>query len=147
MRNIALVSTFILVTIIGYSLFRPGTCFATFSKCPTATVEQTSQIAPHYLWYTQQNFEAMSHTNDKIVLFFYAPWCGTCSVLDDELIKYPERLDPGITVLKVEYDKDRVMKDRYGVVVQHTLVLVDHDGKELRKWIGGDIAKLNHELL
>lgn len=146
MRKVFLLAVFLIIGFAAFTVVRPGKCFATFSHCPTVTVEKTSEIAPHYFWYTQQNFEAISKTDDKIVLFFYAPWCGTCSVLDDELIKESQRLDPGITILKVEYDKDRVMKQKYGIVTQHTLVLVDQDGKELMKWVGGGTKELNDRL-
>lgn len=144
MKKFLLIPVLFLTLTAGYKLVKPETCLATFQNCkdPVA-VEEVSEIAPHYYWYTQQNFEAVATGNTKIVLFFYAPWCGTCSVLDDELKEHADRLGSDITVLKVEYDKDRIMKQKYGIVTQHTLVSVDKTGKEISKWVGGDIAKLN----
>lgn len=135
------------LVITGILFFRSKeNCQAFGSHCVTPTVESVSQISPHYYWYTQQNLEASLKNHEKVVLFFYAPWCGTCSTLDEELIQHSERLAPGITVLKVQYDKDSYMKKKYGVVVQHTLVLLDDSGNEVSKWVGGDIRELNGKI-
>ena len=73
-----------------------------------------------------------------VVLFFDASWCPTCRVLDenlkDELGDFPNDL----TILKVNYDKEKELKKKYSITYQHTLVQVDSQGNELAKWAGSN---------
>ncbi|MBT6690984.1 thioredoxin family protein [Candidatus Parcubacteria bacterium] len=73
-----------------------------------------------------------------VVLFFHASWCPTCRVLDenlkDELGDFPNDL----TILKVNYDKEKELKKKYSITYQHTLVQVDSQGNELAKWAGSN---------
>ena len=41
-----------------------------------------------------------------------------------------------MTILKVDYDNDRAMKQKYGVTTQHTLIFLDKNGKEINRLIG-----------
>ncbi len=70
------------------------------------------------------------------VLFFHADWCPSCRSLDSALSS--EDIPAGTTVLKVDYDASSDLKKQYGVVTQHTLVQVDADGNEVKKWVGGN---------
>ena len=73
-----------------------------------------------------------------VVLFFHATWCPTCKVLDTNLKQELSDFPKDLTVLKVNYDKEKVLKDKYTVTYQHTLVQVDSQGNELAKWTGGN---------
>ena len=63
------------------------------------------EIAPHYAWYTEASLKRSLATG-RVVLYFYAPWCSTCSVLDDELRKKSAKLPPDVTILKINYDSE-----------------------------------------
>lgn len=88
-----------------------------------------------------------SMTYGKTVLFFAAtPWCQTCSVLDKEIIERHSELPTGVTVLKVDYDNDKDMNNKYYVTTQHTLILLDESGQELTRWVGGNFDALLSEI-
>ena len=40
------------------------------------------------------------------------------------------------TILKVDYDKDKEMKAKYGVTMQTTLILLHMNDTEEKRWIG-----------
>ncbi|MCH8518356.1 thioredoxin family protein [Candidatus Gracilibacteria bacterium] len=82
-----------------------------------------------------------SYSMDKIgntentVIFFAASWCPSCQVADRNLMS--SDIPEGLTILKADFDSEVVLRQEYGVVVQHTFVSVDADGDQLRKWVGG----------
>ena len=68
--------------------------------------------------------------NEKVLVDFYADWCGPCRMLGPIL----EELD-NIQILKVNVDNFHEIANRYGVMSIPTLILFK-DGKEVSKMIG-----------
>ena len=79
---------------------------------------------------------AMAETGD-VVLFFHASWCPSCRGLNSDIEANMSSIPEGVTILKVDYDKETELKKKYGVTTQHTLVQVDKDGNLIKKWSGG----------
>ena len=71
-----------------------------------------------------------------VVLFFRASWCPTCRALDADIKAHLKDIPKGVTILDVDYDTSTVLKQKYGVTHQHTLVQVDASGKQLATWSG-----------
>lgn len=71
-----------------------------------------------------------------VVLFFKASWCPTCKTLDDNINTSLNDIPEDLTILKVDYDTELALKQKYGVTYQHTLVQVDSQGELLKKWSG-----------
>lgn len=67
---------------------------------------------------------------EKILVDFYADWCGPCKRLAPLL----EELK-GIDVLKVNVDKFDELSRSYGIMSIPTLILFEN-GKEIKKIIG-----------
>lgn len=86
--------------------------------------------------------EKLSAANNgrTVLLFFHAPWCPICAALEKEIKTYPSRIPAGVTLLKVDYDSETALKQKYGVTYQHTIVAVDAQGNMLKKW--GDVFTL-----
>jgi thioredoxin 1 len=82
------------------------------------------------------------------VLYFYANWCPTCKVANEDFSENSSRIPEDVVVIRVNYndsDTDRDEKDlaqKYGITYQHTFVQIDDEGKEIAKWIGGQIDLL-----
>lgn len=79
---------------------------------------------------------AMAETGD-VVLFFHASWCPSCRGLNSDIEANMSSIPEGVTILKVDYDKETELKKKYGVTTQHTLVQVDKNGNLIKKWSGG----------
>ncbi len=99
-----------------------------------------------YVDYSEEALAQAAETG-RAVLFFKASWCSTCSVLDEELLNEIGELPPDVTVLKINYDKAKELKKKYNVTIQHTLVQVDEDGEELKKWVGGGVETIKQQLI
>lgn len=109
------------------------------------TVSNSSEVfmnRMNYLDYSEQNLVS-AQRNGKPVLFFAATlWCQTCSELDKEINERRGSLPTDVTILKVDYDNDRDVKSKYGVTQQHTLIQLDSNGNEVKRWIGGNLDAL-----
>lgn len=112
-----------------------------------ATVS-SSEIRMNYLNYLDYSPEKLSQAmkRGRVVLFFAAPWCSTCTGLDKELKEKSNQLPDDVTILKVNFDTQKDLKGKYQVIYQHTLVQIDTEGGEIAKWIGGDIETIKQEL-
>ena len=74
--------------------------------------------------------------NGGAVLDFYAPWCPSCRALEKNILAHSSDIPAGVVILKVDYDTQKDLAKKYGVVQQHTLVQVDQDGTMINKWVG-----------
>ena len=78
---------------------------------------------------------AMTAEGD-IVLFFHANWCPTCRSLDSDIAENQSNIPEGVTILKVDYDSNPDLRQKYEVTFQHTLVQIESNGEMLKKWTG-----------
>ena len=78
---------------------------------------------------TNENFEDL--IKEKVLVDFYANWCGPCKMIAPEL----ERVESSIKVVKVDVDEFEELARTYGVMSIPTLILFDK-GKEVKRNIG-----------
>ena len=76
-----------------------------------------------------QNFKEL--IKDKILVDFYANWCGPCKMLAPEL----ERVESNVKVVKIAVDEFEELACEYGVMSIPTLILFEN-GKEIKRNIG-----------
>lgn len=137
-----IVALLVVVTIGLVGVFRVTTASKADKAVPSELMFDIPQISPHYFDYSTISL-AKSKQNGRSVLFFAATsWCNTCSALDLELKEKSSILPSDITVLKIDYDKDTAMNRAYNATSQHTMVLLDQKGRELKRWIGGGVDEL-----
>lgn len=77
----------------------------------------------------KENFKEL--TKNKVLVDFYADWCGPCKMLSPIL----EQVESPIKVIKVNVDKHEDLAREYGVMSIPTLVLFENN-KELKRNIG-----------
>ena len=70
---------------------------------------------------------------NKVLVDFYADWCGPCKMLAMEIEKVASEID--IDIVKVNVDEEEEIARRYGVMSIPTLILFEN-GQELKKAIG-----------
>lgn len=70
---------------------------------------------------------------NKVLVDFYADWCGPCKMLAMEIEKVASEID--IDIVKVNVDEEEDIARRYGVMSIPTLILFEN-GQELKKTIG-----------
>lgn len=76
-----------------------------------------------------ENFKDL--IKEKVLVDFYANWCGPCKMIAPEL----EKVESDIKVIKVDVDKFEDIAREYGVMSIPTLILFDNS-KEIKRTIG-----------
>lgn len=136
--------TLAVVTILGgFLVFRNG-----FNQTQSKSVDQ-SELRMDMLNYLDYSDDTLANAEKKgrSVLFFAATtWCQTCSVLEEEIIERQAEIPGDITILKVDYDNDKAMNQKWAVTSQHTLVVLDQNGQEVKRWLGGGFDTLLQQL-
>jgi len=125
---------------IGLSLLVIFSGFVFLSK--SSEVQELRMDTPSYLDYSDAVLINAQKKGRSILFFAATRWCQTCSLLEKEIIERNSEIPPNVTILKVDYDNDKTMNQRYGVTSQHTLVVLDENGKEVKRWLGGDFNAL-----
>lgn len=77
------------------------------------------------------------------VVFFYAAWCPNCRATIAELNARWAEVNPDLTVVIADYDKETALKGKFGVTYQDTFVLLDRQGNSAKSWNAGGVDGLN----
>ncbi len=73
-------------------------------------------------------------SNGKVVVDFFATWCGPCKMLGPVFEKVSDEVND-VKFVKLDVDKFNDIARQYGVMSVPTLILFEN-GKEIRKEIG-----------
>ncbi len=109
---------------------------------PTAatTLGVEPQTNTRYVAYSDASFTAAR--GKKRVLFFHAPWCPTCRPADAAFRANTGSIPEDVVLFKTDYDSSTGLKKQYNVTYQHTYVLVDDAGNEVKQCNGGGLDEL-----
>ncbi len=100
----------------------------------TIPVNTKPQASPgQYVDYDEQKFTATTGTR---VLFFHASWCPQCRSLESSIKS--SQLPENTSIFKVDFDNSSDLKQKYGVTLQTTVVLVDASGNLVKKFVAYD---------
>lgn len=102
----------------------------------TEQEEEQAAVTPGEYTDYDSSRVASAANNGNAVLFFHASWCPSCKALDNSISS--NTVPDGLTIFKVNYDKENDLRKKYGVTYQHTLVQVDANGNLIQKWSGGN---------
>lgn len=122
------------------------TVFLTACGQPVADVEITGENTAKLLDYSEENLAAAIENNETPVLYFYADWCPTCRVFNNQLLEEIERVPEEVTILKIDFDTGKELKKEHKITIQHTLIQLDNNQNEVTRWIGGGIDLMLQEL-
>lgn len=103
---------------------------------PAPTAEELSPGA-----YVEYSDAALAAAEGTRVLFFHAPWCPQCRALEEDI--EANGVPDGVTILKVDYDSQQDLRQRYDVRLQTTLVALDDAGEGAGLFVAYDDPTLN----
>ena len=78
--------------------------------------------------------EKILKSNEKVLVDFYADWCGPCKSLGP-IIEEVAMEQKDITFYKVNVDKEHDVAKKYGIMSIPTLILFEN-GKVINKSVG-----------
>lgn len=109
------------------------------------TSSANASIKGAYLPYTS---EAVTQAKGTVLLFFHAPWCPQCREIEKTINE--SGIPDNVTVLKIDYDTNQALRQKYGVTLQTTFVKVDNQGNKLGSYVAYDeptFSSVQRELL
>ena len=101
---------------------------------PMPATDEANQTTGSYVMYSDENLKQYSSTTR--LLFFHAPWCPQCRELDASITA--SSLPANTTILKVDYDTNQELRQKYGVTIQTTVVKIDADGEKVDSYVAYD---------
>ncbi|MFC1616098.1 thioredoxin domain-containing protein [Patescibacteria group bacterium] len=90
------------------------------------------QEDPQFVDYTDEMYMKLI-ANKPLVIFFYAPWCGTCLRLETDINNEIGTFPKGTKILKADFDKVKHLREDYSIILQSTFVVIDKDGNVITK--------------
>ena len=117
----------------------PSATEAPLSQVPASQTETPKEVdadvdTPGV--YTDYSEAALADAKGTRLLFFHAPWCPQCRELDASIRS--SALPDDLTILKVDYDTNQSLRQKYGVTLQTTVVQVDGAGKKVKSFVAYD---------
>lgn len=105
---------------------------------PSDDAAPAAAVSASYEAYT----DAVLQDGNVKVLFFHAAWCPECKRHDGVLQSWLPSEEFTRSVYKVDYDTAKELKAKFGVVYQHTFVVVDGQGNKISSKQGPTEAEL-----
>lgn len=104
----------------------------------TTMVENNDALSQRYIDYSDDNLAKATESDGKAVLFFAAlAWCPSCQAADKDIQANFSKVPSDVTILKVDYDTAKDLKQTYAITMQDTFVQVDGNGEEITRWNSG----------
>ncbi len=72
---------------------------------------------------TKENFDSVINGDKKVLVDFWAPWCGPCRMQGPIVDALAEELDGSCEVGKVNVDVDGEIASRYGIMSIPTILV------------------------
>jgi thioredoxin 1 len=103
---------------------------------PAKAVFDIRGMAPGVLPFSSEAAAQALAAKRRIVYFFAASWCPTCQETYRNLKADAKKIPSDLSILVVDYDASKALKAKYGVIAQHTFVLIGPKGEKLKAWLG-----------
>lgn len=85
---------------------------------------------------TSENYkEEVLGSDKKVLIDFYADWCGPCRMMSPIIEEISEELENNIKVGKINVDENQELAMKYGVMSIPTLVIIDN-GQVIKSFVG-----------
>ena len=110
-----------------------------FTHFLTASILALSAITAHALEikpYTAATLESAQKANLPVALHFYADWCPVCRAQEKILNNLKSDKSLNLTVLVVNYDTEKKLKQKLNVRTQSTLIV--YKGSTEKARLAGD---------
>jgi len=83
--------------------------------------------------YVNYTNSVIASTPGTKVLFFHAPWCSQCRQMETSINQ--GGIPNGVTVIKVDYDTNQALRQKYGVTLQTTFVKINDSGDKTASYV------------
>ncbi|HLP64409.1 thioredoxin domain-containing protein [Flavobacterium sp.] len=75
---------------------------------------------------TKADFDKLLETDKKVLIDFYAEWCGPCKKMEPFLNKMTEELKDKVTIIRIDVDKNETLANELKVEFLPTLMVYEN---------------------
>lgn len=124
------------IALIGLVVLTAALCgFSSFKGETTDTGVESLK------WGTDLNsaLQEAKNTDKNVFIDFYADWCPYCKELDEKTFQdtaVQEKLSQSYVAVKINTDDNPELASKYKVYSLPTLVILNSDGQELKRYSG-----------
>lgn len=104
----------------------------------TQTMTMDNSQAGAYVNYSSS---AIAESSGTKLLFFHAQWCPQCRAIEADIKQ--DGVPAGVTIIKVDYDTNQALRQKYGITLQTTFVRIDDQGNLVEKFVAYDEPTLD----
>jgi thioredoxin-like negative regulator of GroEL len=111
-------------------------------KIEASTTDKTSSffdvsgLGSQVVSFTTEQVAQELAKKQTVVYFFSATWCGECQETYRDIQAHWRTIPKDFTLIYVNFDKERQLRQKYGVTIQHTFVVVGPNGERKKIWVG-----------
>lgn len=91
--------------------------------------------------YADYTADTIASTPGTKILFFHASWCPQCRAIEEDIKR--DGVPANTAIIKVDYDSNQALRQKYGVTIQTTLVKIDDQGNLVEKFVAYDDPTLD----
>ncbi|MFH6944435.1 thioredoxin domain-containing protein [Flavobacterium sp. FlaQc-50] len=93
--------------------------------------EGSSKPSTAQIGMTQDDFNKLLNTDKKVLVDFYAEWCGPCKQMEPYLLKMQKEMGDQVTIVRIDVDKNKTLTTEMKIDQLPTMFL--YEKKEV-KW-------------
>lgn len=80
---------------------------------------------------TQDDFNKLLHTDKKVLVDFYAEWCGPCKKMEPYILKMQKEMADKVTIIRIDVDKNKTLATQ--MKIDQLPIVVLYENHEV-KW-------------
>ncbi|WP_264553546.1 thioredoxin [Flavobacterium sp. N2038] len=84
---------------------------------------EVSGASPAETGMTMSEFNDLLKTDKKVLIDFYAEWCGPCKQMEPFLLKLQKEMADKVTIIRIDVDKNKALAEQLKVNQLPTLLL------------------------
>lgn len=128
----------LILAAIGFAITNKKPATTNDQQAPVSTSDQqqtnlSDNKEGEYVDYSESN---LASAKGEKILFFHAPWCPQCRSIEKGILE--DKVPNGFTIIKVDYDTNQDLRQKYGVTLQTTFVRINDNNELIDKYVAYD---------